>query len=502
MLKKLLGILVILALGIGAAPSFAANPKAGSSCSKLGSTQVLGAKKFTCVAKGSKKVWNSGVLANGQYAPKGYAGGRCEEDPLVKGQGAQVQKFLSDNALCVQAMRVAKASLPIQSPKSQLSDSSVYANLETCKLTNAPKSDSWKGFPDPTQIEHFNRKRHPSPGTVMQIIPIYSSDAPARKKSPYQDYKYYFDLIKDYFKYIDDSGTGIELRVPDKYLEFPEAIGKFEITHGKDDQLAKDFVQKVVTAVDSTIDFTDVGYALIVVPGGTPSSIMAQQGFGGAKSAEKFIFNISAAQPATFTSNDENSKTMYFATPSLWLHEFYHPGMNLGDNHGGDSLKYDDDRGMGDWGLMSRNNGDLLAWQKWFLGFITDKQVKCHEPSAPASVTWLAPSSVKTDHQKLVVVPLSKTKAIVVESIRATGLNYRLNTPSLGALVYEVDSGDPRHMYGYKLLYPDNRRPKLNEIVMEDGPLKVGESVTYEGVKITNVEWGDFGDVIKIEPVK
>ncbi|MFM1956840.1 MAG: hypothetical protein RLZ41_239, partial [Actinomycetota bacterium] len=23
-----------------------------------------------------------------------------------------------------------------------------------------------------------------------------------------------------------------------------------------------------------------------------------------------------------------------------------------------------------------------------------------------------------------------------------------------------------------------------------------------EGVKITNVEWGDFGDVIKVEPVK
>jgi hypothetical protein len=37
---------------------------------------------------------------------------------------------------------------------------------------------------------------------------------------------------------------------------------------------------------------------------------------------------------------------------------------------------------------------------------------------------------------------------------------------------------------------------------MEDASLKLGESLTLEGLKITNVEWGDFGDVIRVEPAK
>ena len=502
-MKKFIAVSLAVILTFSISPSHAANTQAGAMCSKIGLKQISAGKEFTCVSKGSKNVWNSGtVLA--KYKPKGYAGSRCEKDPLVnRGQAAQIQNFLSDYGWCVQAMRIAKSSLPTSQPTSSLSQKSMESNNELCKIQNDPNSRSWKGFPDPQERENFTTERHPSPGTVMQIIPIYSSDAPVGKGSPYQDYQFYFDFIVDYYKYIDDSGLGIDLRVPEKYLEFPEEISKFGITHGVDGELATGFAQKVINAVDQHFDFSDVDYALIVVPGGTPSKVMGQQGFPRIKSAEGYMTNVSTAQPATFRNTRANSRTPYFTAPILWLHEFYHPGMNLGDNLASRSSKYDEGRGMGDWGLMSNHNGDLLAWQKWILGFITDSQVHCISPDQEATLSWIAPSSIKTQKEKLVVIPLSKSKAIIVESIRAVGLNYRLRSPSLGALAYVVDAGDTRHEYGYTVLYPDKRRPKDGSIfLMEDAPLKAGEAVTIEGVKITNVEWGDYGDVIKVEPVK
>jgi M6 family metalloprotease-like protein len=422
---------------------------------------------------------------------------------LVKsGQGAQIQNYLAKIGICVKAMRIPESKLSNVEPKTKQSDSAALASTNLCKIENAERSNNWKGFPSASRLQDFTLKKHPSPNTIMQIVPIYSVDAPVGKGSPYDDYKFYFEFIMQYFNYIDDSSGSFELRIPDSYIKFPKAIGDYGITHGVDNDLSQNFVNDVVSTVDPMFDFRQITYTLIVVPAGTPSDILGQQGFGMAKSADGAVVNISTAQPATFTFADNNMKTRNMVMPTMWLHEFYHPGLNLGDNHAGDSFEYDAERGMGDWGLMSRNSGDLLAWQKWLLGFVTDEQVRCVLPTSSTSYSWLAPSSTKTQHPKLVVVPLSKNKAIVVESIRATGLHYRLNSESLGALAYVVDAGDPRHEYGYSILYPDKRKPKFVTNLMSDGPLKVGESLTYEGVKITNVEWGEFGDVIKVESIK
>jgi hypothetical protein len=152
---------------------------------------------------------------------------------------------------------------------------------------------------------------------------------------------------------------------------------------------------------------------------------------------------------------------------------------------------------------MTGGTTDLLTWQKWLLGFTLDSQVRCAAPNA-TSVSWLAPSAVKTQHEKMLVVPLSSTSAIVVESMRANGLNYKLSSADQGALVYVLDETDTRHGYGYQVLYPDTRpfvQMTHGGMSMEFAPLRKGDSVTYKGVKISNIEWGDFGDVVKVEKV-
>jgi hypothetical protein len=48
----------------------AATAKAGSKCTKLKATQIVGAKKFTCIKSGSKLVWDKGVAIPKASTPK------------------------------------------------------------------------------------------------------------------------------------------------------------------------------------------------------------------------------------------------------------------------------------------------------------------------------------------------------------------------------------------------------------------------------------------------
>ena len=101
------------------------------------------------------------------------------------------------------------------------------------------------------------------------------------------------------------------------------------------------------------------------------------------------------------------------------------------------------------------------------------------------------------------VVPIGRTKAIAIESHRAGGMNFKLNKASQGALVYLINSEDTRHGFGINVVKPINRKTIYSDrfFVLADAPLKLNESVTLEGYKITVVEAGAFGDVVKVEKV-
>jgi hypothetical protein len=60
MRKVALSLILVSSLLIPAGAS-AATAKAGAKCTKLKSTQIVGAKKFTCVKSGKKLVWDKGV---------------------------------------------------------------------------------------------------------------------------------------------------------------------------------------------------------------------------------------------------------------------------------------------------------------------------------------------------------------------------------------------------------------------------------------------------------
>jgi hypothetical protein len=86
---------------------------------------------------------------------------------------------------------------------------------------------------------------------------------------------------------------------------------------------------------------------------------------------------------------------------------------------------------------------------------------------------------------KGVVIPLSSTEAIIIESRRGLGFDIVLAArPDLvGAVVYTLDSKIPYHRSPVKVVRV----------------LKNNDSVNVAGYKISLVESGDFGDVVKVE---
>jgi hypothetical protein len=358
-----------------------------------------------------------------------------------------------------------------------------------------------RAFPSSNvDFDVFKRGSFPKPKLTIQVVPIFAEDTAKPVKTPEEEYGKYFNFIKNWIEYSSDVPSEVLIRYPDKYLSFSKKIKPYEISHalrGPHPTFAKD----VLAEVDSQINFSGAQMVVVVVPAGTPLDVIQQGPLGNFITQEGVISAGSSVYPDTY----ENPNLLPYAVlahPYLWLHEFFHLGIPLDDHYGYRTSDVNSEYGMGSWTHMTPGpgGGDLSIWEKWILGYIADSQVRCADKSN-TSLHWLAPSSVKTTEDKALVIPLSKTKVIVIESIRAAGLYYKWPKNTWGALTYVVDVSINKHGLGMKLILPKNRSPGTVPYTFAEAPLRKGESVIYEGVKISIIESGNFGDVIKVEKV-
>jgi hypothetical protein len=88
-----------------------------------------------------------------------------------------------------------------------------------------------------------------------------------------------------------------------------------------------------------------------------------------------------------------------------------------------------------------------------------------------------------------------------MESIRAGGLNFMLNHESEGLLVYMLDTADPIKEHGFEVLRVAGQEINRKPFILSNAPLSKGEFIVTNGLKISVVESGDFGDVVKVEKI-
>ncbi len=519
-------------------PSMAA-VKAGAKCNKAGATATKASKKFTCVKSGKKLVWNKGVaLAKPKpvatptpspsptqtFSPTPEPSptstptppqtitvenfrfeSLCQKDPFVSEEWASYQEFAlrPDIFNCARPYRFKLVSQPITQPTLLLSPKTERNNINACKLTHGQRSgqiafSSWI-YPKIVMNQRLN----------IQVVPIEFSDFPSTR-SVMADHEKYFNFIKDGFYNLSDGQVNVNFKIPTDYFKVNKKLTSYDsgsrYDHGGGiwNWAAMDMntmFSDIVSSVDSSIDFSNLDLVFFIVPPTTDNDYISH-GFPSPypqlRTAEGFIPYWYFSPPMS----EVNRKSWYGVEPYLHLHELMH-GMNKVDDHYGDGDfgRKDGDAGTGNWSTMSGMVTDFLFWDKWITYMVSDEQVICAK-SNETSINWLKPSNYFGKEEKLLVIPVDSTKVLVVESMRAAGFNLKLPKVSEGALVYLVDITKSEHGRGINVLRPTNRTGSIyakRDFVLADAPLKIGESITSNGYKISVVESGDFGDVIKVE---
>jgi hypothetical protein len=136
---------------------------------------------------------------------------------------------------------------------------------------------------------------------------------------------------------------------------------------------------------------------------------------------------------------------------------------------------------MGVYDLMNWAGGaglELTAWNRWIGGLISDKQILCL-PDA-TTVTLLKPLQLVNAEVKGLVIPISKSYAIVIENRAALGFDKGLTEGARGVIAYFVDTSISSGYGPMQMI----RKPTSTDVWFTDNALKVGDTLTHKGYSI------------------
>ena len=126
-------------------------------------------------------------------------------------------------------------------------------------------------------------------------------------------------------------------------------------------------------------------------------------------------------------------------------------------------------------GNMWGNAPELFAWERWTLNWLDDSQVVCLKSGSVTA--YLSPVSI-SGGQKMIVSPISESKALVVEVRRRFG--YDTAIVEEGPLAYLVDTSKGGG-YGTIQVLP----LRESDGIKSGAPLNLGETIEFEGISIT-----------------
>ena len=426
--------------------------------------------------------------------------GPCDKEIHIQPQWLDLVKAYDQLGDCGGIYNIAKYLLGNKKPSSSLIAN--YLPIDKCRITEPVNSLALRGFYsdwEPGRISWTARRKVPNSHMTVQIVPIYAEDTAKPENSPEQDYGKFTNFIKEWIDYSSETGSQVIFKYPKNYIKFEGQVSSYGIYHENryDSPGHTKFAKDLISQVDSQIDFSGIDLIMVLVPAGTIVTNFYQGTLPEMLTNEGLVPVGTTENPYTLVGLRE-SKMANLIVPYWWIHELFHSGIGYVDHYGDRLFNENTEYGMGWWSHLSGWGGDLEAWEKWTLGFLADSQIHCLDTNKPNTI-WLAPTSVKSLEKKLAIIPISRNKGIAIESVRAAGLYYKISAESQGVLVYEIDLTIKDHDLGLKLVLPSNRSRYTKNFFMDQATLHLGENVISNGYKISVVESGTFGDVVRVE---
>jgi hypothetical protein len=161
--------------------------------------------------------------------------------------------------------------------------------------------------------------------------------------------------------------------------------------------------------------------------------------------------------------------------------------------------------------IMANQGGatrTMSSWLRWLAGWLDDEQVACTTKATIEDEFYeLTPINNVSGEKESLVIKLSDTKALVVESRR---FDTYFDRPSPnnknGLLVYTVDATKGSAQGNQALLSPRDITKYLVEPMWRtsselDAMFFQGDSVVFEGIKIEAYSIGKNSDVVRVTKV-
>ena len=422
-------IVFFITVSIGLIPQASfAAVKAGGKCSMPGAATTSGGKKFVCVKTGSKVVWK--VTTNVATKP-------------------------------ITVDLVAACKLPVADGRGDVSIG---------------------GWP------RIKERLQTTGDVIATVVMVDFSDAPATM-TPAEAFAR-ISPSADVFKEVSYGKFNYVFKPQLKWYRMSKKSSEY-VTGGWTFNSQRAYISEAANLADLDVDFSKTDSLIILA---NPDA----RGIGNSGPAFSAIRSNGLTLDGKYISNGATSAYDLNYWKSIWLnHEVTHT-LGLVDLYAAtqenSANRYDQFRFTGEFSYMGfssyeSNSPSLFAYERWNLGWLDDSQIKCMSES---KTTQLITPVETIGGIKAVMVPISKTKAVVIESRRALGIDSKL--AKSGALVYVVDSTNQSGL-GPVQVYPSDVTSDPRYL---KAPRTVGEKITVEGITVTVTQSNESGDTVEI----
>lgn len=406
----------------------------------------------------------------------------------------------------------------------------ISQDASTCKL----EENSWARQPG-QDVPEFNGEieiqgKYAGPATAFPFAPtalpitgsidvalVYVDWADnAGNSADFEYYQQQVDMFKKFYWMASENKLEMKIHSSKTWYRIPGNSADFSLTHEDEAQRGaapkkQVFYDAAVKASDSEVDYSGIEIVFFAIPrdktvfelGGPHEFGHDHNGY--LKTAEGNIFNT-ATPGDFFLKHDEQPAWVYY------VHETGHmlgiPHQANEEQNKPNTEKYIVNP-LGGYDIMSNQGGatrTITAWLRWLAGWLDDSQVICLTPELISDDYFeLTPINKVAGDKEAIVVKISATKALVIESRRYDPeFDIETGNSKDGLIAYTVDttkSGSqgsqqlvsPRDIKTYleeKNTYPDWR--ELDVVFHE------GDRLRVDGISITAMKIGESSDIVHL----
>jgi hypothetical protein len=524
-----------LLFGLFGASSFAA-VKAGAACTKAGATSITAGKKYICIKSGKKLVWNKGVVVkkNPVQSPDAI---KVEAKPIETStpplnstptippmlENTQCQKQgarESDSKGLLECrrsegnklifVRISNAFGPLSNPTSPDSlENCRLPDVRTSKLEAPAITYPAKVFPGFTNVGQEK----------IVVVGIDFSDSPGSGK-PSNLYENDIKVATEWISWYSNSKLKWNFVTVDQWIRAPRTSNNYEVNQNGQSQTVlsnAEIKEDFLLAIENYVDLSGTSAVWIYYP----ENIEKING----KFADRGNSVITNKYGRIFPDIYAVGKDNYASKMPNWtyfVHETMHAQGIMGHSP----------REPWSIGLMLNDSSPshiLNAWDQLILDWILPSQIYCIDKNKiiPTKLK-LVPMEREQFGLNSIMIKLSAHKLLVVESHREDKWSHGLGEGFYGVMVYLIDTSinvtwEGEIATGTYLLIPNvnhgQHQPQGTPIkgfenagfglvngvgVASDQSgwdlnyfMYQGESITFDGVKISLVSTGD-NDIVEI----